>query len=33
MAETRRQFSAEQKIAVLRRHLLEHVAVSDLCDE
>jgi transposase len=33
MAETRRQFTAEQKIAVLRRHLLEHIAVSDLCDE
>jgi len=33
MVGTRRQFSAEQKIAVLRRHLLEHVAVSDLCDE
>jgi transposase-like protein len=33
MAETRRQFTAEQKIAILRRHLLEHIAVSDLCDE
>jgi len=33
MVGTRRQFSAEQKIAVLRRHLLEHVPVSDLCDE
>ena len=29
----RRQFSAEQKMAILRRHLLEQVAVSDLCDE
>ena len=29
----RRQFSPEQKIAILRRHLLEHVPVSDLCDE
>ena len=29
----RRQFSAEQKIAILRRHLLEHIPVSDLCDE
>jgi len=33
MAERRRQFTAEQKIAVLRRHLLEHIAVSNLCDE
>lgn len=33
MAKTRRQFTAEQKVAVLRRHLLEDVAVSDLCDE
>jgi len=29
----RRQFSPEQKIAILRRHLLEHIPVSDLCDE
>ena len=29
----RRQFSPEQKMAILRRHLLEHVPVSDLCDE
>jgi transposase len=29
----RRQYSPEQKMAILRRHLLEHVAVSDLCDE
>jgi len=33
MVETRRHFTAEQKIAILRQHLLEHVAVSDLCDE
>ena len=29
----RRQFSPEQKMAILRRHLLEHIPVSDLCDE
>lgn len=29
----RRQFSPEQKMAILQRHLLEHVPVSDLCDE
>jgi len=33
MTDTRKHFAAEQKIAILRRHLLEHVAVSDLCDE
>ena len=26
-------FSAQQKVAILRKHLLEHVPVSDLCDE
>lgn len=30
---TRRQFITEQKAAVLRRHLVDKVAVSDLCDE
>jgi transposase-like protein len=29
----RRQFSTEQKVAILRRHLVDKVAVSDLCDE
>ena len=33
MTESRKQFTAEQKVAILRRHLLEHAAVSDLCDE
>lgn len=33
MSATRRYFSPEQKVAVLRRHLLEKVPVSDLCDE
>lgn len=33
MAKERRAFTAEQKVAVLRRHLLDGVAVSDLCDE
>jgi transposase len=33
MTDSRKHFAAEQKIAILRRHLLEHVAVSDLCDE
>ena len=30
---SRRQFSTEQKVAILRRHLVDKVAVSDLCDE
>ena len=29
----RRRFSATQKIGILRRHLLEQVPVSDLCDQ
>ena len=33
MTDSRKHYTAEQKIAILRRHLLEHVAVSDVCDE
>jgi transposase-like protein len=29
----RRHFSTPEKVAILRRHLLEHVPVSQLCDE
>jgi transposase-like protein len=29
----RRQFTAEEKATILRRHLADKVAVSDLCDE
>ena len=29
----RRHFSGQEKVEILRRHLLEDVAVSDLCDE
>lgn len=29
----RRHFSPEQKAAIVRRHLIDKVAVSDLCDE
>ena len=29
----RKRLSAEQKVAIVRRHLLEGVPVSDLCDE
>ncbi|HEX3854708.1 MAG TPA: transposase [Polyangiaceae bacterium] len=31
--QSRRHFSAEQKAAIVRRHLLDKVPVSDLCDE
>jgi transposase len=30
---TRRKFSAEEKVRILRRHLVDRVTVSDLCDE
>ena len=33
MARECRRFAAQEKVAILRRHLLEKVAVSDLCDE
>ncbi len=29
----RRQFTAEEKAAILRRHFVEKIPVSDLCDE
>ncbi len=29
----RKFLTPEQKVAIVRRHLLEHVPVSDLCDE
>ena len=29
----RRRFSAQEKVVILRRHLLDKVPVSDLCDE
>lgn len=33
MEKTRRHHSAEEKATVLRRHLVDGVAVSNLCDE
>ncbi len=30
---TRRQFTADEKATILRRHLADKVPVSDLCDE
>ncbi len=31
--EARRHYTPEEKVAILRRHLLEKEAISQLCDE
>ena len=31
--KSRRHFSGAEKVAILKRHLVDRVAVSDLCDE
>jgi transposase len=33
MSRQRRHFSGTEKVAILKRHLVEKVAISDLCDE
>jgi transposase-like protein len=33
MAKERRHFSGPDKVAILKRHLIDKVAVSSLCDE
>jgi transposase len=33
MSTQRRHFSGAEKVAVLKRHLIDKVPVSDLCDE
>ena len=33
MRKPRKQYTAEEKVAILRRHLLEQEPVSKLCDE
>ena len=33
MKKSRKHYTAEEKVAILRRHLLEGAAVSALCDE
>ena len=33
MNSERRHFTPQEKVAALKRHLLEKVAVSDLCDQ
>ena len=31
--KVRRQFSGVEKVAILKRHLVERIPISDLCDE
>ena len=31
--KTRMRFTAQEKVAILRLHLLEHIPISDLCDQ
>lgn len=33
MRKKRHNYTSEEKVSILRRHLVEHVAVSNLCDE
>jgi transposase len=33
MSKQRRHFAGSEKVAILKRHLLDKVAISDLCDE
>ena len=33
MRKTRKNYTPVEKVAILRRHLVDRVAVSDLCDE
>jgi len=33
MTRKRKNYTPEEKVAILKRHLLEKVPVSDLCDE
>jgi transposase len=32
-SQQRRHFSAEERVAILRRHFLEKIPISDLCDQ
>jgi transposase-like protein len=33
MSKSRRSFSSEEKVRIIRRHLVDKVSLSDLCDE
>ena len=33
MRKRRKQYSAQEKVSILRKHLLDKISVSDVCDE
>jgi hypothetical protein len=33
MRKTRKNYSADEKVAILRRHLIDRISVADFCDE
>jgi hypothetical protein len=33
MSTTRKHCTGTQKVAILRRHLIEHIPISDVCDQ
>ena len=33
MAKKRKRYSGEEKVRILKRHLVDNISVSDLCDE
>ncbi len=33
MKKTRKQYTAQEKVAILRRHLLDHEPISKICDD
>ena len=33
MTKARKHYTADEKVAILRRHLVEHVSISDVCSE
>ena len=33
MKKQRKRYTPEEKVAILRRHLLEQVPISELCDK
>jgi transposase-like protein len=33
MRKSRKNYTPVEKVAILRRHLIDHVLVSDICDE
>ena len=33
MSQSKRQFNPDQKVSILRDHLLDHTPISDVCDQ